>query len=49
MFMPQKEALWKIIVEIKYDVWGVWCSNAVNGSYRVGVWENIRRVWDEFS
>jgi len=40
---------WGGFVEIgcgfKYDsMWGGWCSNAVNGSYRVGVWRNIRGV-----
>jgi hypothetical protein len=31
------------------SLWGGWYSNSVHGSYRVGVWKNIRRGWSDFS
>jgi hypothetical protein len=44
----EREALWRLVVEVKYDnMWGGWCSKEV-GSFRVGVWKNIRRGWGGF-
>jgi hypothetical protein len=46
----EREALWRMIVEVKYDhMWGWWCSNAVSGSFNVGVSKNVRRGWGNFS
>lgn len=46
----EREALQRLVVEAKYEsVWGRLCSNAVYGSYGMGVWQNIRRGWGDFS
>jgi hypothetical protein len=40
----------EIVVDLKYErQWGGWCSNGVDGSYGVGLWNFIRRGWEEFS
>lgn len=37
-YVTEKEALWRLVVEVKSaSMWGGWCSNAVYGSYGVGV------------
>jgi hypothetical protein len=28
----KREALWRSVVEVKYDMWRGWCSKAINGS-----------------
>jgi len=37
-YATESEGLWRSVVEVKYDsLWEGWCSNAVFGSYGVGV------------
>jgi hypothetical protein len=46
----EREALWRLVVDIKYD--GLregWCAKEFGGSFGVGVWKCIRREWEGFS
>jgi hypothetical protein len=44
------DALWKKVVDIKYDsMRGGWCSKEVGRPYGVGVWKCIRRKQDGFA
>jgi hypothetical protein len=46
----EREALWTLMVEIKYNnLRGNWCSKEVVGPFRVGVWKFIRRGWEVLS
>jgi hypothetical protein len=48
-FANDEDTWWRKLVEVKYDIMrGGWCSREVGGSYGVGVWECIRRGWDDF-
>jgi hypothetical protein len=43
-FATGREALWILVVEVKYDrMWGGWCSNEFVRFFGVEVWKNIRR------
>jgi hypothetical protein len=38
MFIKEREALWKVVVDSKYDsAWGGWYSNEVHESYGMGL------------
>jgi hypothetical protein len=50
VYAMDMEALWRSVVDNKYDsLRGGWLSKEVAGSYGVGVWKCIRRVWEGFS
>jgi len=49
-YATEKEALWRSVVDTKYDSLGRgWCSKEVVGPYGVRVWKSIRREWEGFS
>ena len=42
--------MWGEVVDHKYgSQWSGWCSLELMGSYGVGLWKFIMRVWKEFS
>ena len=44
----QRDALWRKLVDIKYDsMRNGWCSKVVGGTHGVGVWKCMRG-WDGF-
>jgi len=46
----EREAFWRVVIDYKYgNAWGGWCSNEVFGLYEMGLWTNIRKVWEELS
>jgi hypothetical protein len=46
-YLYERETLWRVVVDVKYgSAWGGWCSNEVHGSYRVGLWKDIKKGWE---
>ena len=46
-FAVEREALWRQVICAKYgEEEGGWRSCVVRGSFGVGLWKAIRRVWD---
>jgi hypothetical protein len=46
----ERDALWRKLVDIKYDsMGGDWCYKEAGGPYGVGLWKCIRRGWDGFA
>ena len=44
------EALWKMVVEVKYEnMRSGWCLKEVMGTNGVGVQKHIKRGWDSVS
>jgi hypothetical protein len=45
-----RDNLWRLMIETKYDsIEGSWCSKEAMGTFRVGIWKQIRSGWDMFS
>ncbi|RVX01530.1 hypothetical protein CK203_017500 [Vitis vinifera] len=43
----EREALWRQVICVKYEEEeGGWRSCVVRGSFGVGLWKTIKRVWD---
>jgi hypothetical protein len=49
-FLDKGEVWLRVVVNTKYGCsWGGWCFNELLGLYGVGLWNNIRKVWEVFS
>ena len=48
-FANERDSLWRKVINYKFgEDMGGWCSCKVHGSYRIGVWKEIRNDWDSF-
>jgi hypothetical protein len=46
----EREAWWRVAMDSKFgSLWDGWCSLEPAGVFGVGLWKNIRKVWENFS